>query len=57
MEIKIAETYHVTSCCCPQYVHEVLGENSLLHLSYYDTVSLGYLEMEPASSFKNAIMH
>ena len=26
MEIKIDETYHVASCCCPQYVHEVLGK-------------------------------
>ena len=34
MEIKIDETYHVVSCCCPEYVHEVLGENSLLHLSF-----------------------
>ena len=34
MEIKTDETYHVASCCCPQYVHEVFGENSLLHLSF-----------------------
>ena len=33
MEIKIAETYQVASCC-PQYVPKVLGENSLLHLSF-----------------------
>ena len=26
MEIKIDETYHVASCCYPQYVHEVLGK-------------------------------
>lgn len=23
LEIKIDETYHVASCCCPYYVHEV----------------------------------
>ena len=23
MEIKIDETYHVASCCCPLYAHEV----------------------------------
>ena len=26
MEIKIAKTYHVASCCCPQYAHEVSGK-------------------------------
>ena len=35
MEAKIDETYHVVSCCCcPQYVYEVLGKKSLLHLSF-----------------------
>ena len=34
MEIKIDETYHVASCCFPQYIHEVLGKNSVLHLSF-----------------------
>ena len=35
METTIDETYHVASCLhCPQYVREVLGENSLLHLSF-----------------------
>ena len=34
MEIKIDETYLVESCYCPYYVHEVLRENILLHLSF-----------------------
>ena len=32
MEIKIDETYHMASFCCSEYVHEVLGKNSVLHL-------------------------
>ena len=35
MEIKIVETYHVASFCCPQYVHVVFGKSSLHHLSFY----------------------
>ena len=23
MEIKVDETYHVASCCCPQYAHKI----------------------------------
>ena len=34
MEIKIDETYHEASCCCPKYVHVVLGNNSLHHLCF-----------------------
>ena len=34
MEIKIDETYHVASFCCPLYVHVVLGKSSLHHLSF-----------------------
>ena len=34
MEIKIDETYHVASCCFSQYVQDVLGKNSVLHLSF-----------------------
>ena len=26
MEIKIDETYHVASCCCPKFAHEVSGK-------------------------------
>ena len=26
MEVKIDKTYHVASCCCPQYAHEVLAK-------------------------------
>ena len=26
MDIKINETYHVASCCCPLYAHEVSGK-------------------------------
>ena len=34
MEIKIDETYHVASFCCPLYVHVVFGKSSLHHLSF-----------------------
>ena len=28
MAIKIDEIYHVASCCCPSYVHQVFGKNT-----------------------------
>ena len=34
MEIKIVETYHVASFCCPLYVQVVFGKSSLHHLSF-----------------------
>ena len=34
MEIKIDETYHVASFCCPYYVHVGFGKSSLHHLSF-----------------------
>ena len=32
MEMKNDETYRVASCCCRSYVHEVLGEKSVVFI-------------------------
>ena len=39
MEIKINETFHVASCCCPLYAHEVSGKivSFIFPTQYSDT--------------------